>query len=452
MASGKPDSEAHSSEEARYPSGAYAWYVVAVLMTVYIFSFVDRQLLALLVKPIKADLGLSDTQMSYLLGFSFALFYTLLGVPLGRLADTRSRRTLIAAGLGLWSVMTLGCGLAHRYWQLFLARMGVGVGEATLSPAAYSLIADYFPPRRLALAISVYGMGIYLGAGIAYALGGTIVSRLIAHGGLTLPIVGTLRAWQAAFIMVGLPGLLFAGMLYTVREPLRRGLKGAPASVAPVGEVIRYFRTHWAAITCHNLGFALLSFVGWANFSWIPAFFQRTYGWTAAETGWRYGGVIFVFGSLGILAGGFLADCLAARGYRDARVRAGVAAALINCPFALLYPLMPNGASALVLVAPTTFAVAMAFGTAPAAIQEMMPNTMRGQASAVYLFAINFIGLGGAPTAVAWCTDYLFQDEHCLGYSLALVGFPACVLSAVVLAAGLRPFRRALEALTGKAA
>ncbi len=447
MKDGNARDDKVTAPEKDYPPGAYAWYVVLVLMVVYVFSFVDRQLLALLVGPIKADLDLTDTQMSYLLGFSFALFYTVLGVPLGRLTDTRSRRTIIAVGLGLWSLMTLGCGLAQRYWQLFLARMGVGVGEATLSPAAYSLIADYFPPRRLALAISVYGMGIYLGAGMAYALGGVIVSRLIEQGGLTLPVVGTLRAWQAAFILVGAPGLLFAGLLYTIREPLRRGSAGSNVPTASVKEVARYFRVNWKAIACHNVGFSLLAFVGWVNFSWIPAFFQRTYGWTTAETGLRYGGVIFVFGSLGILSGGVLADWMAARGYRDARIRAGVAAALLNCPFALLYPLMPDGMAALALVAPTTFAVAMAFGTAPAAIQEMMPNTMRGQASAIYLFAINLIGLGGAPTAVAWCTDYLFRNETHLRYSLALVGFPACLLAAVVLIAGLRPFRKTLEAL-----
>lgn len=427
------------------PSAGKAWYIVGVLMVVYVFSFIDRQLLALMVDPIKADLGVSDSAMGLLMGLSFGLFYTFLGIPLGRIADTHNRKGLIAAGLVLWSIMTAGCGLVGRFWHLFLLRMGVGVGEAALSPAAYSLITDSFPRKRLALALSVYGMGIYLGAGVAYALGASIVGFFREQGGLTIPLLGTVAAWQAAFLAAGLPGFLIALLLLTFREPRRQGAGATQA--APVREVTAYFRANWQAIAAHNLGFAMLSFVGWANFSWIPTFLKRTYGLDPLQAGWGYGAVIFVFGSLGILSGGLLADWLAARGRQDARMRAGVYAALINIPFALAYPLMPSAGLALILIAPTTFAVAMAFGTAPAAIQEMMPNTMRGQASAVYLFVINLIGLGGAPSAVAWCTDHLFRDEAFLRYSLALVGAPACILAALLLTWGLRPFRRTLDRL-----
>ncbi|MBM3290992.1 MAG: MFS transporter, partial [Candidatus Hydrogenedentes bacterium] len=216
--------DSHDHEEP-YPSPAYAWYVVGVLMLVYVLSFVDRQILSLIVDPVKKDLGVSDTMMGLLMGFSFALFYSILGVPFGWLADQRSRRSIIAVGVAVWSAMTAACVAAKAFWHLFMLRVGVGVGEAALSPAAYSLITDYFPRNRLATAISVYGMGIYIGSGMAFLLGGVVVRFTATSGDLVWPIIGEVRPWQLVFFVVGLPGLLVAALVYTIREPLRRGMK-----------------------------------------------------------------------------------------------------------------------------------------------------------------------------------------------------------------------------------
>jgi MFS family permease len=199
--------------------------VVGVLTFVYIFSFIDRQILNLLVRPIRRDLGISDFQMSLLMGFSFALFYTLFGIPLGRLADSRSRRTIIAVGFTVWSLMTAGCGLARNFVQMLLLRVGVGVGEAALSPAAYSIITDYFPPKRRATAISVYSMGIYIGSGIAFIVGGLVAGLAAAQETWNVPLVGATRPWQVVFFIVGIPGVFLALLMYTVREPARRGIK-----------------------------------------------------------------------------------------------------------------------------------------------------------------------------------------------------------------------------------
>lgn len=227
---------------APYPRPRYAWYVVGVLMVAYVFSFIDRQILNLLVGPIRRDLGISDTGMSVLMGFSFAVFYTAFGLPLGRIADSRSRRGLIGFGMAFWSLMTAACGLAQRYWQLVLLRIGVGVGEASLSPAAYSLIMDYFPPARRSLAISVYSMAIYLGAGLALLLGGVVIQVTSVAPSVGVPLLGEIRSWQAVMLAVGLPGLLAALLLLTVREPLRRGNAGAGAP--PVRVVVAYFRAN----------------------------------------------------------------------------------------------------------------------------------------------------------------------------------------------------------------
>lgn len=439
-----------AAPEAPYPRETYAWYVVGILLVVYIFSFIDRQILALLVIPIEADLGISDSQMSYLMGFMFALFYVSFGIPMGRLADSKSRRTIIALGLIVWSFMSAGCGVAKTYLHLALMRFGVGIGEATLSPSAYSLITDYFKPNRTALALSVYGAGIYIGSGIAFLVGGFVFEYATTHEASVWPVVGTIRPWQLVFFIIGLPGILFAGMLYTIKEPLRRGIKsggGQGAQSVPLGEVFLYIRANWKTFLCHNVGFALLSFVGYGSAAWIPTFFVRTYDWTAGDTGKLYGTAVMIFGTAGIVFGGWAADRLKERGYKDAKMRTGLAASLLHLPFALAFPLMPEGWMAFTAMCPAIFLLAMPFGVAPAAIQEMMPNRMRGQASAIYLFIVNLIGLGIGPSAVAWMTDLVFKDPLMIRYSLLICSVSAGLLSVMLLWLGLKPFRNSIDHL-----
>ena len=441
-------------EKESYPLGTYAWYVVGVLTIAYILAFVDRQILNLLVGPIRRDLSISDTQMSLLMGFSFAVFYSVFGFPLGRLADSQSRRTIIAAGMVLWSILTAGCGLARYFWHFLLLRMGVGVGEAALSPAAYSLISDYFPKENRATAISVYSMAYYIGSGLAFVLGGLVVGFASVKGSWSLPIVGAVRHWQLIFLIVGLPGALLALLMYTVKEPTRKGARmtkaadgSATVAKASMRDVIAYIRANRTTVLCHNLGFALLAFSGYGTSAWIPTFLIRKYGWTGSQAGIRYGAIVCIFGTIGIVTGGRVADWLARRGFRDANMRVGLIGALAWLPMGLLYPLMPNGNSAAVVLIPTIFLTSLPVGLAAAAIQEMMPNVMRGQASALYLFVINLIGLGLGPTAVAVMTDYVFHNDNAVNYSLLILGTLAHLGSAALLWAGLKPYRRSLDRL-----
>ncbi len=443
-----PEEAVQPGKEGSYPPLPYAWYVVGVLTLAYVFSFIDRQILNLLVGPIERDLGISDTQMSLLMGFSFAVFYTLFGIPLGRLADSRSRRVIIAVGIAAWSLMTAGCGLARKYWQLALLRMGVGVGEASLSPAAYSLIADYFPPERRATAISVYSMGIYLGSGLAFIVGGLVVKFASGQDQFDLPIVGPTRAWQLIFFAVGLPGLLMALLACTVREPARQGLR--PTAVAfpvPMRDVWAYLRDNRSTFLCLNLGIACLTFSSYGASTWVPTFFVRKHGWPPAQVGIIFGLIVAVAGTLGIMSGGRLADRLRLRGYADAELRVALFAAIGWLPFGILYPLMPSGPWAAAMLAPSIFFGSAPFGVAPAAIQRMMPNAMRAQATALYLFVINLIGLGLGPTAVALVTDRVFHDKAAVGRSLLLVGLAADSAAVVLLWLGLKPYRRSLDYL-----
>lgn len=453
MADENPSSEVQV-EEPPYPSARYAWYVVGVLMVIYVFSFVDRQVMGLLVGPIKRDLELSDFQMGLLMGTAFAVFYTFFGIPIGRLADSKSRRGLIAVGLILWSIMTVACGLAKTFTQFLGARMGVGVGEATLSPSAYSLIADYFPKERLATAISVYGMGIYIGAGMAYLLGAVIIGFAEGAEMWTVPVVGEIRPWQVVFLIVGLPGIFVSLILLTVKEPYRRGVKriraadGSMKSVAvPIGEVFRYIGSNWKTFLTHNVGFAMLSFSSYGSGQWIPEFLIRNHGWERGTAGYWYGSIVMIGGVSGIVTGGRIADYLAKRGSRCSKMQAGVIAAVVWAPFGILYPIVENQALLLFLLFGAVFTASMPFGAAPAAIQEMMPPRMRAQASAIYLFVVNLIGLGLGPAAVGLVTDQVFGDEMSLRYSLLWVGIFAHIAAVLLLWRGLRSYENSIDFL-----
>ncbi|APU29151.1 MFS transporter [Pseudomonas chengduensis] len=428
-----------------YPSSARAWATVAILMVAYVLSFVDRQILNLLVEPIRRDLAINDTQMSLLMGLSFALFYTVCGIPLGRVADTRSRRGLIAVGILFWSAATAACGMAKMYWQFLLCRIGVGVGEAALSPAAYSLIADSFPAERRATAISVYSMGVYLGSGLAFLVGGLVIQFASAQGDVTLPVLGEVRPWQLIFLILGVAGVFFTLLMLAIKEPVRRGA-GAGVAV-PLSEVGRYIRANRRTVLLHNFGFAGLAFAGYGSAAWIPTFYIRTYGWDAGQVGIVYGCIVAVFGCLGIVFGGRLADLMAKRGRSDANMRVGLYAALGALPMVVLFPLMDTAFWASMLLAPAVFCLSMPFGVAPAAIQEIMPNSMRGQASAIYLFVITLIGLGVGPTAVALVTDFVFADDNALRYSLLIVTTLAVLMSIILLAKSLKPYRESVTRL-----
>jgi MFS family permease len=427
-----------------YASAKRAWYAVAVLTVAYVFSLLDRQILSLLVVPIRRDLHISDTQMSFLMGISFAVFYTMFGFPIGRLADSRSRRNIITAGVASWSLFTAGCGLASSYVRLFLMRMGVGVGEAALSPPAYSLLSDYFAPQRRAMALSVYGVGATFGAGLAMIVGGIIVPHTSARGIVTLPLIGVpVFPWQLSFFIVGLPGLFIAALVRTIGEPERRERKAI--LTPPISATIAYIREHRMMFACHHLAMSMIGVATYASLAWIPTFLIRTYGWSTRQAGLVYGAEETLFGSLGMLAGGWLCDSLVRRGYRDAHFRVGLTVCVLVLLPTLFYPLMPSSTLAVILLVPCTFLRAAMYGVAPAALQHVVPNEMRAQISALYLFVLNLVGLGIGPTAVALLTDRVFHDDDMVRYSLLIVCTGAYMLSMSLWWLGLKPFRRTVE-------
>ncbi len=432
---------------APWPRPRQAWYALVVFACALTVNFLDRGILNLLVEPIKRDLHLTDVQMSLVLGFAFACFYVILGLPIARLADSRSRRTIVGVGIAIFSVMTALCGLAQNFWQLFLCRVGVGVGEACNGPATFSMLADLFPPAKLPRAIAVLNFGFVFGLGTSLLIGGTVVHLVSVLPPLTLPLVGTLRTWQYTFFIVGIPGLLVAALFATVIEPIRRGRITGPMTVAarraatvPVRDVVRFLWSNRATYAPLFAGLALQTVLAFGVQAWTPSFFIRTYGWTIAQVGWTQGLIIIVSWSLGLVPGGMAAEWLARRGYADANMRVTIFALMAYAPFALAFPLMPTAFLANLMLGLSGFCVSFGIGPQNAALQVITPGEMRGQITALFLFVFNLVGFGLGATIVAAFTQYVFGSEALLRYSLATTVAVLAPAAILILASGLKSY------------
>ena len=389
------DSLALPQPMARAPSVSerYARYVLAVLFAVYVCNFIDRQILAILLQPIKQDLHASDTAMGFLTGFAFALFYAVAGVPIARLADRRGRSALIAAGLAVWSAMTAASGLAQTFTQLALARIGVGVGEAAGSPPAHSLIADYFPPRRRATAMAIYSAGVPVGVLFGYLIGGWM---------------NEFFGWRRAFFVVGLPGLALALVVrLTVRDP-PRGYADGLHDTGTIESPTEVFRFLWRLRSFRHLSLAagLHAFASYGLTAWTPAFLIRVHGMGTGEVGTWLGLIVGIAGGAGTILGGFAADRLAARDVRWNMWLPAIAVS-VALPFSTLAFLAAQQGAALLLLCPAMFLGSMWFGPTMAMTQSLAKLRMRAVASAILFFIISLVGLGLGPQAVGILSDLL---------------------------------------------
>ncbi|MCS6809368.1 MAG: MFS transporter [Bacteroidota bacterium] len=427
----------------KFPPEQQGWYAIAVLLLAYISSMIDRVILGYLVTPIKQTFEVTDSHLSVLMGIAFTLFYTCLGIFAGHLADTSVRRTIIAGGIALWSLATVYCGMAKSYFQLFLGRVAVGIGEATLSPSAYSLIADYFPPERRTTAMSVYSMGISIGNGAAVMLAGAIAGFAAQAEMMTIPLVGAIYPWQYIFFVVGLPGLLVSLLCFTVKEPPRIGIDNTRSG--NIRSVLRYIQEHKKAALCHTLGFSMFSVFNQGVGFWFPELFIRTYGWKRPEIGLWQGSTSVLFGTIGLWVGSRLAEWFLRRGYTDANMRVMLVAAAGLLPIAVVMPLLPTGTMAACCFVWTALFGFMPYGAAPAAIQQLMPNQMRGQAGALFLFTINVIGGGAGPFVVSSLTDFVFNNDAALRYSVAVTALLSLSAALILYAYGLRYFRESMR-------
>jgi MFS family permease len=424
----------------------YSWYVVVVLTVCYTLSFIDRQILSLLVGPIKADLHISDTQVGLLGGLAFSLFYTIMGLPLGRMVDRYNRRNLVVSGVFFWSAMTAACAFTRSFAGLFLARMGVGLGEATLNPAAVSMIADSFPTERLASALSRYSMGIYLGAGLALLVGGFVIQSVAHMPALHLPLVGAAAPWRLTFLIVGLPGIMVALWAMTLREPGRlHALVAASGERATlnlrqtIGEITRRL----GSVLGISGGQMIVAIALYAFLLWSPAFLQRVHGWSPQQTGTRLGIVVLVGGCIGMYLGGRLADRWLVAGHRDAALRLCAFSAIgASVAFGLAFLMRDSPWWTLAFFLPGLAMMAMPAGVCYAALQMILPNQVRGQAVACYLLVANLGGLTLGPLLPGLLNDYVFHSEGAVGASMLLTVVIATFIAGLIFAASRRCYRR----------
>jgi MFS family permease len=387
----------------------------------FTFSFIDRQVLNLLVEPIRADLGISDTQISFLQGFAFVLTYVALSVPIGRLVDRYNRMRIMIVGVLVWSATTVACGLSRNYVQLLTARLGVGAGEAALSPAAWSVLADYFHPDRLARPISVYLMGPYLGAGLAMLAGAQVLDWSANVDHITLPMLGDLKPWQFTFVAVGLPGILIAALFATLKEPKRKGRSGANLAAPPWQEVKRYLVSNKRIYAALHLGVPFIVIMLYGLQAWVPTILVRVYEWDLADAGRRYGLVALLAGSSGVLTGPIVAGWLRKSGRIDAPLLVAMGGAISATLCLVTLPWIDEGRFALVAIAGASFSVTLPLALITTTMQEVTPNAMRGVVNGMYVVTTNVLGLALGPTLVAASTDYIFEDTQSVAKSLALI-------------------------------
>lgn len=433
----------NEASSAPWPPTSTAWTVAILLMLANTFSFVDRQILSLLVEPIKADLHISDTEISLLYGFSFTLFYISAGIPMAYVADRSNRRNIVILSILVWSLATSLCGLARSFAALFAARIGVGAGEGGLTPASFSMLSDLFPREKLPIALSVNQAGIYIGNASALLIGGLVATIIPPLSIVVLPVLGALKGWHLLFLALGLPGILLAFVFLLAAEPVRRGV-ASQAEHVPVSQFFTHmgrFRLAYAGII---IGFALMVLVGNGTQFWIPAMVQRKFGWTTSEVGYVFGLVAIFCGGGGIIAGGVVAGWLSGSEAPGSNLHTCMIGFVALVPLTIAFPLMPTAFLTFVLIGGMQFFAGFNFGGGLSALQDLTPNRMRARMSLLYMLVLNVFGAMLGPTAMGWMSDAIFKDPHELPIAIALTCVVVSPLAVLALAVGVRAYRKAI--------
>ncbi|MBP02999.1 MAG: hypothetical protein CMM25_09340 [Rhodospirillaceae bacterium] len=440
------DSAKKLSSTDVYPDIRYAWYVAVLLSLVYVLSYVDRYILSLLIEPIKASLALTDFQIGLLIGPAFVILFVTVGLPIGWLIDRKSRRLILSCGIALWSLMTAACGLAGTFWQLFLLRVGVGVGETTAAPAAFSLFGDYFSKDIRPRAVALFMLGAPAGAGLTYIIGGQIVTAIDNAPPFIIPMIGELYAWQTAFLLVGLPGLLVALLVWaTVKEPKRQETFVGASAGPTLYEAFSYIVKHRASYAAVFGGIIGTTAIGASSF-WMPALYERTWGWGVAQSGVVIGTILIVGGVIGTTGAGWVAAKLMRRGINNAPYYMVFAGNLLLFPTATLYPLMPTPELASAMLFLMVLGMSVTSGTSPSCIIAITPGELRGQATALFFFVINLFGSLIGPPLVGFLTDWA-GDPSYLKYALSIVAFGFGLFMNITLWLGFKSFRNSANDL-----
>lgn len=442
------DIDPANAEDGGYPSPAYAWGTIALLTLAYVSSFIDRYIFGLLTPQIKADLALTDTQLGMISGLAFAIFYATSAVFLGWLADHKRRTWIVGIGITIWSISTVACGLAKNYIQMFLARVGVGAGEATLSPCAMSMIADSFPREKRGAPIAVYTSALVIGAGVANLASAGVIEWTKSTASVAVPLFGDLAPWQLAFLIVGLPGLLIAIPFMFWKEPKRRDDDGNVATISggnPV-DTMSFLTKNWAPFFAVTAIVCTMTITAYAQGQWMPSTFERTWGWSTQLYGLVNGIVILAVSPATILFMGRFCDYLSGKGIQDAPYRILMLGLLIMTPTNILAPLMPDPRIAFAMLAINTVGIGTISAVGVTALLPLCPPNIRAQIVAVYYMMISMAGLLIGPIGVGWLSDNVFGEEN-LRYAMALLPALFAVPMLALMFPGRGVYRRAIGAV-----
>jgi MFS family permease len=440
------DLQAAAAEPVKpYPSAAAGWFLVVMLTAGYIFSFVDRYILGLLIEPIKAEFDLSDRSIGWLLS-AFTLVYGFVGIFMGWLVDRGKRLWIVSIGVALWSVATVATGMAKNFVQLFTARMGVGIGEATLSPATFSMIGDSFPTEKRGKPIAFYSAALPIGAGLASLLSGAVIAWTASSGNQSLPFFGELSPWRYTMIIVGLPGLLLALFFLFMKEPVRRP---AAASSDVIGgsdflDALKYLWDNKALYIGFVLVICAMTAIAYSHAFLAPTF-ERTWGWSPQKYAYVNGIALLLIGPLNMMIMGSISDWWTKKGVKDASLRILYIGFFIMIPSGVIPLFMPTAELAFALLCINTIGIGIVSAIGVTSLLVITPAQIRGQVVALYYLAISWFGSLG-PIAVGELSSGVFGEDN-LRYAVAAVPVIFAIAPLLMMPLTKRLYREQMDRL-----
>lgn len=430
-----------------YPSRKTGYSAVIVMTLAQVFAFIDRQIPAMLVEPIKQDFSLNDSQIALLGGAAFSIFYAIMALPIGYAVDRYKRVNVLGTGIFVWSLMTTLAGLANSFGRLFGARIGVAVGEAVMAPVSVSLVSDYFPQNKQGKPMGIITAGVYIGIGTTLIGGGYLIDYLTDIGGITIPGIGYFKPWQATFLVVGIPGILISVAAFMLHEPRRLGLAQTPEKDSKSINIFSHIIKNKSTLIPMFAGLIFMALIFYSFTFWAPSMMVRTHGLSLTEVGFGLGIITIISSILGTISSGAVVDYLRSKGRTDAPIRTAMFACIFAMPAICLAPLVENVVAAWTLIGIYLFFISSFAPIGLLAVSGVSSNEVKGQMAAVHAFLMMAFGLSLGPQITAFFTDFILQDESKLGLAVSLTGGLVLPIAAVCFWMSLKRYRKAYDQL-----
>ena len=430
-----------------YPSRKTGYSAVIVMTFAQVFAFIDRQIPAMLVEPIKQDFSLNDSQIALLGGAAFSIFYAIMALPIGYAVDRYKRVNVLGTGIFVWSLMTTLAGLANSFGRLFGARIGVAVGEAVMAPVSVSLVSDYFPQNKQGKPMGIITAGVYIGIGTTLIGGGYLIDYLTDIGGITIPGIGYFKPWQATFLVVGIPGILISIAAFMLHEPRRLGLAQTPEKDSKSINIFSHLIKNKSTLIPMFAGLIFMALIFYSFTFWAPSMMVRTHGLSLTEVGFSLGIITIISSILGTISSGAVVDYLRSKGRTDAPIRTAMFACIFAMPAICLAPLVENVVAAWTLIGIYLFFISSFAPIGLLAVSGVSSNEVKGQMAAVHAFLMMAFGLSLGPQITAFFTDFILQDESKLGLAVSLTGGLVLPIAAVCFWMSLKRYRKAYDQL-----